>query len=154
VVEAGTKLLLTPGMAQIYYGDEIGRTLTADAKGDAQLRSPMDWKSFEENERMICLDHWQKLGQFRKQNPAVAAGKHLELDQNVFGREYVKKGKISNAVVFAIDMPKGEKKIKVAPVFKEGTQLYDNYSKTSVKVENGFVMLNNPFAIVLLSKEK
>lgn len=153
IVEAGTKLLLTPGMAQIYYGDEIGRTLTAKANGDAQLRSSMDWKSFEENERMICLDHWQKLGQFRKNNPSVAAGKHIELAENIYARTLDHKGKTINSVVFGLDLPKGEKKVMVSRIFKDGTNLYDAYSKTMVKVVQGQVVLNNPFPIVLLSEK-
>lgn len=153
ILEAGTKLLLTPGIAQIYYGDEIGRTLTAQAVGDAQLRSMMDWASFEENERMICLDHWQKLGVYRRNNPAVAIGKHSKLAENVYARVLQKKGKTINSVVFGIDLPKGEKKIPVAPFFKDGDSLYDDYSKTYTKVREGFVVLNNPFSIVLLSKK-
>ena len=38
ILESGTKLLLTPGVAQIYYGDEVARPLTAQANGDAVLR--------------------------------------------------------------------------------------------------------------------
>lgn len=152
VLESGTKLLLTPGMAQIYYGDEIGRTLTAEAKGDAQLRSSMDWKSFEENDKMISLDHWQKLGQFRKNNSAVGAGSHVNIDKNVFGRIY-QKGKIKNTVVFALDQQRGEKSIPVGGLFKDGEELYDYYSKGYTKVVKGMVKINNPFHIVLLGKK-
>ena len=36
--EAGTKLLLTPGISQVYYGDETARTLTVPgAEGDAHF---------------------------------------------------------------------------------------------------------------------
>src|SRR5699024_423177 len=46
--EAGTKLLLTPGISQIYYGDESARTLTvAGAEGDANLRSNMNWNDLQ-----------------------------------------------------------------------------------------------------------
>ncbi|MBK8621485.1 MAG: alpha-amylase [Saprospiraceae bacterium] len=152
VLESGTKLMLTPGMAQIYYGDEIGRTLTADATGDAQLRSAMDWKSFEDNDKMIALDHWQKLGQFRINNPAVGAGKHVDIDKNVFGRMYQKAG-IKNTVVFALEQQRGEKLIPVKGLFKDGEVLYDYYSKGFTKVEKGMVKINNPFQIVLLGKK-
>ena len=41
---AGTRLLLAPGGAQIYYGDELARPLrVAGAEGDANLRSFMNW---------------------------------------------------------------------------------------------------------------
>lgn len=152
VLEAGTKLLLSPGIAQIYYGDEVGRTLSADASGDAQLRSPMDWKSFGDNDKMIALDHWQKLGLFRKNNPAVGAGDQVSLGNNVFGRRY-KKGNRSNKVVFAVDQSRGEKNIPVGDFFKEGEIVYDYYGKSDVRVGKGFVKINNPFPIVLLGKK-
>lgn len=153
ILESGTKLLLTPGVAQIYYGDEVARPLTAQANGDAVLRTAFDWKSLEENDKMICLDHWQKLGQFRKNNLAVGAGSHVEIAGNIFGRVY-KKGKINNKVVFGIDLPKGEKKIPVGGLFKEGDILYDYYSKGKVRVEEGMVKMNNPFSLVLLAKSE
>ena len=41
VFESATKLLLSPGAAQIYYGDETARELIVPgAKGDATLRNP------------------------------------------------------------------------------------------------------------------
>jgi alpha-amylase len=150
-LESGTKLLLTPGIAQIYYGDEVARPLNAEASGDAVLRSPFDWKGLEDNDKMICLDHWQKLGQFRKNNPAVGAGKHIEIANNIFGREILK-GSFKNKVVFGIDLMKGEKKIPVGGLFKDGDVLYDYYSKGKTRVKDGMVILNNPFSIVLLSK--
>jgi alpha-amylase len=36
--ESATKLLLAPGIAQIYYGDETGRRLDVQAQGDATLQ--------------------------------------------------------------------------------------------------------------------
>lgn len=152
VIEAGTKLMLSPGMVQIYYGDEVGRTLSADATGDAQLRSSMDWKSFSDNDKMIALDHWQKLGLFRKNNPAVGAGEQVSLGNNVFGRTY-KKGKVMNKVVFAVDQPKGEKNIPVGDFFKDGDIVYDYYGRSEVRVGKGFVKISNPFPIVLLAKK-
>ena len=42
--EAGTKLLLAPGISQVYYGDETARKLIVEgAIGDANLRSNMNW---------------------------------------------------------------------------------------------------------------
>ncbi|MFZ1706027.1 MAG: alpha-amylase family glycosyl hydrolase [Saprospiraceae bacterium] len=152
ILESGTKLLLSPGIAQIYYGDEIGRPLIANALGDAQLRTPMDWKSLEENDKMICLDHWQKLGQFRKNNPAVGAGNHTEINKNVFARVF-KKGKVENKVVFGIDLIRGEKTIPVKGYFNDGEVLYDYYSRAETKVKDGQVVINNPFQMVLLAKK-
>ncbi len=45
---AGTRLLLAPGGAQIYYGDELARPLKVPgAEGDANLRSFMNWGDLE-----------------------------------------------------------------------------------------------------------
>ncbi len=45
---AGTRLLLAPGGAQIYYGDELARPLVVPgAEGDANLRSFMNWDDLE-----------------------------------------------------------------------------------------------------------
>ena len=49
--ESGTKLLLAPGIAQVYYGDESVRLLDIPGtQGDATLRSFMNWKE-NKNER-------------------------------------------------------------------------------------------------------
>ena len=49
---AGTRLLLAPGGAQIYYGDELARPLrVAGAEGDANLRSFMNWEDLERGGR-------------------------------------------------------------------------------------------------------
>jgi hypothetical protein len=48
--ESANKLLLAPGAAQIYYGDETARKLDiAEATGDAKLRSFMNWDELEQN---------------------------------------------------------------------------------------------------------
>ncbi|HUH48112.1 MAG TPA: alpha-amylase family glycosyl hydrolase, partial [Arenibacter sp.] len=50
---AANVLLLTPGISQIYYGDESNRKLRVEnAKGDATLRSFMNWEE-QHNEENI-----------------------------------------------------------------------------------------------------
>ena len=73
---AGTRLLLAPGGAQIYYGDETARPLrVAGAQGDANLRSFMNWRALElDSTTRRILEHWRKLGEFRRDHPAVGAG--------------------------------------------------------------------------------
>ncbi|MDO5616751.1 MAG: alpha-amylase family glycosyl hydrolase, partial [Cruoricaptor ignavus] len=71
--ETATKLLLAPGISQIYYGDESARNLNIpDAEGDATLRSNMNWDEINNNpQTKKILEHWQKLGKFRANHPAV-----------------------------------------------------------------------------------
>jgi len=154
-VEAGTKLLLAPGTAQVYYGDESARPLIIEGtQGDATLRSFMNWDAIENNVKTkAILNHWQKLGQFRANHPAVGAGYHNMISKSpyLFSRHF-SKGNYSDVVVVALDVSKGEKELDVSKVFKNGDKLRDAYSNKSVKVKNGKVVINSEFEIVLLEK--
>ncbi len=158
--EAATKLLLCPGISQVYYGDESSRVLDVEgAVGDAHLRSFMNWDEITANKDVAgfkvadILAHWQKLGQFRNAHVAVGAGVHKMLSESpyYFARTY-KSDKITDTVIMGLDLPKGEKKISVGNLFKNGTELKDYYSKKTVKVDNGTISLNTDFDIVLLGK--
>ncbi len=146
-------LLLTPGVSQIYYGDESARDLTIDnAMGDATLRSFMNWEDIDSLETTKkILSHWRKLGQFRHDHPAIGAGKHKRLGKKpyVFSRTY-NKGDIKDKVVVGLDLPKGKKSLWVKGFFGDGTKLYETYSATEVVVQNGKVILENDNDIALL----
>ena len=150
--ETATKLLLAPGLSQIYYGDEIARNLTIPkTKGDATLRSFMEWDSLNKPAKQKILTHWQKLGKFRRDHPAVGAGKHKMLSKKpyTFSRIY-SDNNVDDKVVVGLDLPPGEKSLNVSTVFKEGTRLKDAYSGEKVAVKQGKVTLNSDFSIVLL----
>ncbi|MBT8219957.1 MAG: alpha-amylase [Bacteroidia bacterium] len=157
-LEAGTKLMLTQGSAQIYYGDETARRLNVKADGDAVLRSPMNWQAISSNDSKVgyttkdVLEHWRKLGQFRKSNPAIANGKHqlISSDPYVFKREWTS-GDYTNKVVVGLGLEKGQKEINVANTFGNGVAIIDQYSGKTGKVSNGKVILDTPFDLVLLS---
>lgn len=151
---AGTRLLLSPGTAQIYYGDEVARPLQVPgAEGDANLRSPMDWNvvATQASDGNSVLEHWRKLGRFRRAHPAVGAGAHREIqsDPYVFGRTLVGG---SDRVVVGLDQGAGEKTIPVGGVFADGTILSDAYSGVEATVEGNRVTLSTPFATVLLAE--
>lgn len=154
-IEAGTKLMLCPGGVQMYYGDELARSLTVEAKGDATLRSFMNWEDLEDEEGIasLTLKHWQKLGRFRRDNIAVGAGRHQLLSGQpyTFSRTY-KDVNVSNSVVVSLDAPFGQKDITVSGVFENGTQVLDVYSQVATTVKNGKVSINSPYGIVLLQK--
>lgn len=146
-------LLLTPGTSQVYYGDETGRSLTIEgAEGDATLRSFMNWDELDslEQTRQI-LTHWQKLGQFRRNHPAVGAGRHKRLSRKpyVFSRTY-QTDIYRDKVVIGLDLPKGKKSLWVKGFFGDGTTLRDTYSETQVVVKNGQVVLDTPYDTALL----
>ena len=156
-IESGTKLLLTPGISQVYYGDETARPLIIEGtKGDATLRSNMNWNDIEANtETQKVLLHWQKLGIFRRNHPAIGAGVHQEISMSpyVFNRTF-SKDNYSDTVVIGLDLPKGKKEISVGTQFKNGTKLRDAYSGISTEVTNGKVTIDSKFDIVLLELAK
>ena len=151
--ESAIKLLLSPGMAQIYYGDESNRPLKVDgAVGDANLRANMNWEAISsDKEIQEMLMHWQKIGKFRKNHPAIGAGVHQQVisENYTFSRVFKE-----DKVVIALDVAKGIKTIDVGDVFIEGTILNDAYSNQEVKVENGKVDVESEFTIVLLEKKR
>ena len=156
-IESGTKLLLSPGISQVYYGDESGRSLVIEGtQGDATLRSFMNWKAIKTNpETQKTLAHWQKLGQFRKNHPAIGAGVHKQIAATpyTFSR-YFSNGNFTDQVVVALDVNLGTKEIPVGTIFADGTLLRDAYSNQEAKVTNGKVTINSNFTFVLLEAKK
>ena len=154
--EAGTKLMLCPGATQVYYGDESNRPLKMEgANGDANLRSFMNWGEIigdstrNGNKVLDVLDHWQKLGRFRNNHPAVGAGRHKMISET----PYIFKRTLENdQVIVGLDMDEGEKNIRVDEVFEENTHLVDYYSGAEAIVVNGQITINTPYEIALLGK--
>ncbi len=149
--ENATKLLLAPGISQIYYGDETARPLIVEgAEGDANLRSNMNWNSVntDDNTKNLLL-HWQKLGKFRANHPAIGAGIHHKISENPywFTRTYGE-----DKVVIGLDLTYGYKEISVANIFADGTKLRDAYSGEVTKVKNGMAGVNTKFRIVLFER--
>jgi len=147
--ESAIRLLLAPGASQVYYGDEVGRTLIVEGtNGDATLRSNMDWDDINSNaETKKLLAHWQKLGQFRNNHMAVGAGTHQMITDfpYTFSRTYNE-----DKVVVALNAIGGVKKIAVATIFEDGTKVQDAYSGQEAEVTNGIVTITSEFDIVLL----
>lgn len=158
--EAGTKLMLSPGAVQIYYGDETARDLVIPGTvGDATLRSFMNWDELEANAEKNgyrvadVLAHWQKLGLFRQANVAVGAGVHqkIQAEPYIFKRTYDKDG-LSNAVVVGLDLPEGPVDFPVKGVFHDGETLTDYYSGNTAKVIDGRVVFDTQYDLVLIAR--
>lgn len=153
--ESGSILLLSPGISQIYYGDELARPLTVEnANGDANLRSNMNWEDIEKDlETQSILEHYQKLGKFRQNHLAVGAGTHemISEDPYWFKRTYNKNG-IEDIVVIGLDLPVGMNTIDVSSAFENGQRLRDAYSGIVTHVRNGKVKLELDESTVLLEK--
>lgn len=147
------RLMLAPGAAQIYYGDELARPLKAkNATGDAVLRTPIDWRVLNTAQGRKLLAHWRKLGQFRRAHPAVGAGVHSELGRRPFvfarrlaqadGADAVLIGWSEEGVPFT-SIPAGG--------FAEGFSLLDAYNGDLCRVEKGSAICPTPRTIALLA---
>jgi len=154
-IETATKLLLSPGVAQVYYGDESARSLVIEGtQGDATLRSFMNWDAIKTNpQTKKTLAHWRKLGTFRKNHPAIGAGIHKEISAQpyTFSRTY-SKGAYKDQVFVGLDLPIGRKVLEVSAVFTDGTRVRDAYSGKIVEVKKGRIKIKTDFDILLLEK--
>ncbi len=157
-LEAATTLLLSPGACQVYYGDESSRLLIAEgAAGDANLRNFMNWEEIETNTVVSgfhvqdVLNHYQKLGKFRQQHPAVGAGIHqlISSDPFIFKRTY-QNNEVQDVVVIGLDLAPGKKAIELKDIFENGTVLTDSYSGQKTTVKDGFAEIDSDASIMLL----
>ena len=152
---AGTRLLLAPGGAQIYYGDELARPLrVAGAEGDANLRSFMNWQELKRGSIADeVLKHWRKVGRFRRAHPAIGAGGHrtLQAKPYIFSRSLETGGR-ADRVLVAMDQGEGAKTMTVFGVFPDGTEVVDAYSGVKGNVKDGKVSLTTGSDLVLLAE--
>jgi alpha-amylase len=161
-MESANKLLLAPGAAQIYYGDETARVLKIEgAQGDANLRSFMNWDELAKNAGRGVYrigdirDHWGRLGRFRQAHPAVGAGVHQMIAHSpyTFKRTYQKNG-ITDRVVVALDLPANQPAtVSVAGVFMDGQTVRDSYSGKSAVVSGGKVRFDAPGRVLLIAQD-
>ncbi len=157
VFNTASYLMLAPGAAQIYYGDETGRLLNAEATGDAKLRSFMNWDELEANAQRNGYSiqeihrHWQKLGQFRKNHPAVGAGKHQLIAEKpyVFSRSFAE-GDYTDQVIVAMENNKSS--IQVKGVFADGAILRNFYTGEEATVENQTVTFKEDSRLLLIEE--
>lgn len=147
--ETANKLLLAPGAAQIYYGDETARRLdVAEATGDAKLRSFMNWGDVKAQAAVRA--HWAKLGKFRHAHPAIGAGVHRKLGDAPYTFSRVRG---EDKVVVALDVETGRAvDVPVGGVFADGTKVRDAYSGATYVVKGGVVRTGGKHATVLLGR--
>lgn len=123
--EVGTGLILLPGGVQIYYGDESSRekAYTGCGDGDMFTRGDMNWN----NQDLVA--HWGKVGNFRKYNPAVGAGKGSAMKRTYSGAAGESK------VAIGVEGTS----VDVSGLFSDGTTVYNWYDGTSATVSGGKV---------------
>ncbi|AXT54701.1 T9SS C-terminal target domain-containing protein [Aquimarina sp. AD1] len=154
--EAGTKLLLTPGPAQIYYGDETARTLTpgGGAFGDATLRSNMNFNELSNtnSKAYLTLEHFKKLGRFRREHISVGGGRHSKLQDSpyTFKREYNGAEGSDKTLVYSGNDGDFNGSLDVFGMWPDGTQLKDYFSGNVATVSGGDVNFGTSFGLVLI----
>jgi alpha-amylase len=148
------RLLLAPGGAQIYYGDELARSLRIPGtEGDANLRGVMNWADASTPATRAVLEHWRKLARFRQAHRAIGAGVHrtIQAQPFVFSRTLDEAG-IADTVLVALDQHPGPRLIPTGGTFPDGTLLVDAYSGLRGPVSGGRVTLPSGGRVALLSR--
>ncbi len=143
-----------------YFDDAFNSLINFDFKwlvvegavGDANLRSNMNWEQIADNQAI--LEHWNKLGQFRRDHPAVGAGIHQMITSQpyVFYRSLSHSG-FDDQVVIGLDLSEGEKEIDVRTIFADGTKVRDAYSGATATVEGGKASFDTETTILLVEKQ-
>lgn len=130
MIDCATTLLLTPGVAQIFYGDETGRKLS-DARlnvdADQAFRSDMDWNDVDS----VQLEHFRKLGTIRRDNPVIGTGRQKTYDPHT-----VLRFNGTDSIMIRLRPEYGDG-INVYGVYPEGTAVSDLYTGHTAVVENG-----------------
>ncbi len=145
----GTMLLLCPGGAQIYYGDETSRP-TINGYGDPGMvtRGDFNWNAVDND----VNKHWQKVGQFRRRNPAVGAGTQTK-SGDVYIRKFSENG-YSNAVAIKLNTQSGQSyTLNVGDAFADGTRVMDGYNTANTATVTGGKVTINASGPVLLIEE-
>ena len=136
MINCATTFLLTPGVAQIFYGDETLRPMS-DAKYNVDaaqaFRSDMNWDSIDS----AVLAHYQKLGKIRKANPVIGTGKQRIIDTHTCVRF-----NDTDKLVIRVAVDNGEK-INLGGAFPDGTTVTELYTGQTATVENGTVTFQN-----------
>ncbi|HJV62813.1 MAG TPA: alpha-amylase family glycosyl hydrolase [Albitalea sp.] len=145
LIEAGNALLLAPGAAQIFYGDETARPPGPVPASDPQqaTRSDMNWSSIDQ----AVLAHWRKLGTFRARHVALARGAHHKLADAPYAFSRIDAA-TGDRVVVALNAS-GRISIAVAGVFGNGQWLHDAYSDQRVQVTDGTITLDAAGTVLL-----
>lgn len=134
MIDCATTLMLSPGVAQIFYGDESGRKLS-DARlnvdSNQAFRSDMNWIDGDPE----TLLHFQKLGKIRQAHPAIGMGKQTTINQHTCMR------RLGDDTVLISLNPSSPAGIPAKEAWPDGTEVTDLYSGKTSTVANGTIHL-------------
>lgn len=130
MADCATALFLSPGVAQIFYGDESGRELS-DARfnvdSDQAFRSDMNWVDVDST----MLAHFRRLGAIRHEHPAIGSGRQTTIDTHTCVRTLD-----GDTVLIAL---RPGRRVRVAPVFSDGVRLRDLLTGECAVVSGGYI---------------
>ena len=130
MADCATALFLSPGVAQIFYGDESGRELS-DARfnvdSDQAFRSDMNWVDVDST----MLAHFRRLGAIRHEHPAIGSGRQTTIDTHTCVRTLD-----GDTVLIAL---RPGRRVRVAPVFSDGVRLTDLLTGECAVVSGGYI---------------
>ena len=128
-----TTLLLSPGVAQIFYGDETGRKLS-DARlnvdSDQAFRSDMDWNDIDST----LLSHFRRLGKIRREHPVIGTGR-----QRIINTHTCVRYNDTDTLVIRLRPHEGAP-TDMRGVFADGTRVRDLYTGDETIVSDGSVI--------------
>ena len=144
MIDCATTLLLAPGVAQVFYGDESGRKLS-DARlnvdSDQAFRSDMDWNDVNAQ----YLSHFQRLGKIRHDNTVIGIGRQRTIDTHTCVRFNDK-----DTLVIRVKPIEGQG-INLGREFADGEKIIELYTGQTSIVDNGkasFPRYENSIAII------
>lgn len=147
VTDCATTLLLAPGVAQIFYGDESRRPLS-DARlnvdSDQAFRSDMNWATADS----ALLDHFRRLGTIRRAHRAIGSGHQQTIDAHTCLRTAQ-----GDTVVIAVALSDGQP-VNVGAAFADGTPVTNLYTGEKATVARGKASFPSyPNRLAVISKE-
>lgn len=147
MTDCATTLLLAPGVAQIFYGDESRRPLS-DARlnvdSDQAFRSDMNWATADS----ALLDHFRRLGTIRRAHRAIGSGRQHTIDSHTCLRTAQ-----GDTVIIAVALSDGQA-VNVGAAFADGTPVTNLYTGEKATVAQGKASFSAyPSRLAVIAKE-
>ena len=147
MTDCATTLLLAPGVAQIFYGDESRRPLS-DARlnvdSDQAFRSDMNWATADS----ALLDHFRRLGTIRRAHRAIGSGHQQTIDAHTCLRTAQ-----GDTLVIAVALS-DEQPVNVGAAFADGTSVTNLYTGEKATVDHGKASFSAyPNRLAVIAKE-
>lgn len=144
--DCATTLLLSPGVVQLFYGDETRRPLSEarlNVDADQAFRSDMNWATAD----TALTAHFRRLGAIRRAHPAIARGRQRTLDAHTCVRT------AEGDTVLIRLRPAERPVVEVAGIFAEGARVRELYTGKELTVSDGRITLPETKAGVAVVSE-